>query len=358
MKLIQAKLRGTGPLIESNWFQLSTHLNQFHFSHPTQGTTFLRALQSLHPPFSCKEKHLFGDLPHYEKRGSHTRHIQAAKRTITLGVFGTTAELVTELGLLDQNLYETDRIEIGRRLDYSRWLNFVEISSSTRWKEIEADVLELIHPMERIHSQIYTEATSFIDGLKGSSRVKDEVAERLLYFLQDLENQQQNNALLRKTVDLIKRASHFQAARRLVFQRLPLLIYFNGQGNIAAPLIGHQSSSSKEPELLHYIKQKAAHLAPKTTAFVCYSKPVLEKLQAGIDLSILVSKETRRLEPIFLFDAPETNISAKEHTTLRQLIQETAQSYQCLYLSRSKNFFPPSETGRNYTCRDLALEKD
>ncbi|MFT5701328.1 MAG: hypothetical protein ACI8ZB_004219 [Desulforhopalus sp.] len=357
MKLIQTKLRGTGSLIETSWFQLSTHLNQFHFSNPEKGALFLRALQTLNPPFSCKEISPFAELPRHEQRGTHTRHIQAAKRTVSLGVFGAPPGLVTELGMLDQNLYETDRIEIGRRLDYSRWLNFVELSSSTRWKEIEPDVLRLLQPLKQTGSTHYDDANSLIMNLKGSDRIKGETASQLLFLLQELDIFQENKDLREETVALIERATHFQTAREVIIQRLPLLIYFNGQGDIAPPVsVTNTSPTHAHTELIQFAKKSGINIALSGNNVNDCSQSVVEKIQSGIQLSLLVSKESQKMDPIFLFDAPEINLPLHAHGQLRQLIQETAQSQQCFYLSRSKDFFLPADIGKSYSPRDLEIE--
>ncbi len=359
MKLIQAKLRGTGPLIESNWIQLSNHLNQFHFPLPENGSSFLRALQTLHPPFSCKETDSFAGLPHYEKSGTHKKHIHPAKRTIALGVFGATADLVTELGLLDDNLYETDRIEIGRRLDCSRWLNFVELSSSTRWKEIKESITQLLLPLQQIDAKHYGEAISIISNLQGSDRIVGEIAERFLFFLKDLKGQPENNVLLAETVTLINRAAHFQTAREVVLKRLPLLIYFNSQGDIAPPVTGEdQACADEHQELFRHSKKRGVNICSYKNPSEKNKLSVLEKIGSGIRLSRELSSELKRMDPIFLFDAPETNIPSDEHDKLRELIEATAQSQQCFYLSGTKDFFQPADTGKNYRSSELELKKD
>jgi len=359
MKLIQAKLRGTGPLLESNWFELSTGLNQFHFVDQQKGTAFLRALQSLHPPVSSKTTDPFKPLPHYEKRGAHTIHIEPAKRTIALGVFGATAILVKELGLLDQNLYETDRIEIGRRLDYSRWLNFVELSSSTRWEEVEAGVKELILPLQHYDADRYNNLLSRINDLKGSDRVKGDLASDLLSFFIFLTEQQKNAPLFQETVALIKRAAHFQTARTVVLKRIPFLIYFNNQGEVAAPISTELLLPIHEhQELFRLFEQTGINDSFSAKRANHQQLSSIEKLQAGIRLSLAISKELQRMDPIFLFDAPERNVAPAEYKELRHLIQETSQSHQCLYLSSTKHFFQQADTGRNYTCTQLELIRD
>lgn len=53
------------------------------------------------------------------------------------------AELAIFFGPFDPSLYELDQVEVGRRLDNSRWLNFVEISQSLKWSDI-SDKLHLL----------------------------------------------------------------------------------------------------------------------------------------------------------------------------------------------------------------------
>lgn len=359
MKLIQAKLRGTGPLLESNWFELSAGLNQFHFIDKHKGTTFLRALQTLHPLVTCEQTDPFKDLPHYEKRDAHTRHIQPAKRTIALGVFGATAKLVKELGLLDQNLYETDRIEIGRRLDYSRWLNFVELSSSTRWKEVEAGVKELLLPLQQTHLERYNNLLTQIKNLKGADRVKDDLASHLLSFFELLEEQQKNTILFEETVALVKRDTNFQTARTVVLKRLPFFIYFDSMGEIAAPISTEQLLPIHDHQELFQLIEKTGIIDSFSEDRVNQQKlSVIDKLRSGIRLSLTVSKELQRMDPIFLFDAPECGVDPTEYEELQHLIQETSQSHQCLYLSSTKNFFQQTDTGKNYNCSQLELIRD
>jgi len=359
MKLIQAKLRGTGPLLESNWFELSAGLNQFHFIDKQRGTVFLRALQTLHPLVSCKKTDPFRQLPHYEKRGAHTRHIQPAKRTIALGVFGATAELAKELGLLHQSLYETDRIELGRRLDYSRWLNFVELSSSTRWKEVEAGLKELLIPLQQTYPDRYNKMLTQISDLKGTDRVKDDLAGDLLSLFNFLTEQQKDTPLFEETVALIKRDAYFQTARTVVLKRLPFLIYCNSMGEVAPPISKEQLlPTHNQQELFQLIEQRKLTKPFLSKSANQHNLPLIEKIQGGIRLSLAVSKELQRSDPIFLFDAPERNVAPADHKELRHLIQETSQTHQCLYLSATKNFFQQTDTGKNYNCSQLELIRD
>ncbi len=349
MKLIQAKLRGTGPLLKSGWFQLSSGLNQFHFSNPVEGTHFLRALQTLHPLTSCSTTLPFQDLPHFEERGGYTRHIQPSKRTIALGVFAATAEIVGELGELDQNLYETDRIEIGRRFDYSRWMNFVELSSSNRWKDVGEQFKELLEFRPQLNQQIALDALDFTNSLKGSDRVKGEIAEKLVLFLQNLDESCKNLDLYHETLELIHRADHFQTAREILFRRLPLLIYFNSQGSIDSPVSTQLPSELNQHhnELYQYMEREGIE-TPKANG-----NTILARIKSGVELAISTSVIASRMPPIFLFDAPEISAPQADYNPLKDYIISIAKDYQCFYHCHNGDFFSPDQARKNYTSEDL-----
>ncbi|TKB10032.1 hypothetical protein [Desulforhopalus sp. IMCC35007] len=358
MKLIQAKLRGSGPVIRSSWFQLSAHINQFYFSESRTGTAFLRAIQTLHPPFSCKKKVPFALLPHFEQIGSHTRHIQPEKRTVVFGVFAATPDVVTELGKLDHNLYETDRIEIGRRMDNSRWLNFVELSSSTRWKEIDENMRVLMRPLKTAFPEKYQKSLAFMDSLKESDRVRGELADRLLLLLQSLGPEHQNNIEFQETTALIERAAHFQAAREIVYQKLPLMIYFNEYGEIAPPLTTKVDttivpSKTDHNEFWDYIKQYRPESSLLQQTVSTGNQSSLDRLRNGIHLATTVSKEFAMPTPIFLFDAPERHLNSDEQSALKTLIIQTAKSHQCIYRADSKSFFNSDAYDRSYSDSEL-----
>jgi hypothetical protein len=358
MKLIQAKLRGSGPVIRSGWFQLSAHLNQFHFPEKGTGTAFLRAMQTLHPPFSCKQKEPFALLPHVEQIGPHTRHIQPEKRTIAFGVFAATPDVVTELGKLDHNLYETDRIEIGRRMDNSRWLNFVELSSSTRWKEIDEEMRDLIMPQKTAFPEKYHKNIAFMNSLKESDRVSDKLAVRLLRLLQTLGPEHQDNLSFQETTELIERAAHFQAAREIVYKKLPLMIYFNEYGEIAPPPTTKVETTiapckAGHNELWDYITQYRPENPLLQQRVSTGRQSSIDRLRSGIDLATTVAKEFAIPAPIFLFDAPERHLSSNEQSALKTLITQTAESHQCIYRADSEYFFNNDAYSRSYSSSEL-----
>ncbi len=195
MKLIQARIRGFGTLEESRWFDLGPHLNLFQFTDqnrkdvPFLGKNFLRILQTINPTYELQTVKPFADFPKFTRQDGYTRRVIPTKRTVALAVFSATPKLVKELAAVSEWLYETDRIEVGRRLDYSRWINFVELASSTRWSEISADMLKLLGQAQRLTPNLATPPADIIQTLKPTDRIKNELQDQLAHWLQSLPSE-------------------------------------------------------------------------------------------------------------------------------------------------------------------------
>ena len=245
MKLIKARTRGLRTLTESSWFDLSPHLNLFQFpaqndqNGPKSGGDFLRILETINPSYACKKKQPFADLPKLTELGGYLKRVDPTKRTVALAVFSATPELVGHLTVAGDWFYETDRIEVGRRLDYSRWINFVELASSTRWSEISDDISSLIEKASGLSPDLASPPAEIICSLRPSDRIKDELQEELASWLKNLPSEIWDNSrqLLEKTITAVMRAEHFQIARDIVRNRLPLFV-----------VIGSCSPSSGPPE--------------------------------------------------------------------------------------------------------------
>ena len=223
MRLLQIKLRGLGSLPVTNWVTLSNNLTLLRFSDPQVGRQVLKAVQSLNPPYDCLSEQPFSDLPTEEVLASgYRRAVMPEKRTIVIGIFDTPSALVKDLGALTPPLYETDRVEIGRRLDYSRWINFVELASSSRWSEVAEDIRKLLHKYpdgSEAHAieRLIAEAVP-------SDRIKGAVAEELAAWLTTLEPRQSEIADYPDLFEKIHRARKFAEARELLALRLPQFI--------------------------------------------------------------------------------------------------------------------------------------
>lgn len=272
MRLLQIKLRGLGSLPVSNWVMLSNKLTLLRFSDPQIGRQVLKAVQSLNPPYDCLSEKPFSNLPVEEVLANgHHRAIAPEKRTIVIGIFDTPPALVKDLGAITPPLYETDRVEIGRRLDYSRWINFVEIASSSRWSEVSEDVRRLLHDYpdgsdtKAIH-RLMAEAVP-------ADRVKGAMAEELTAWLTTLEPRQSEIADYPDILEKVHRAGKFAEARELLARQLPQFLAVNSKD---VDHLAEQKSVKSDPLIPPVILIDCFDSAPPERT----NEPVPEKIGA------------------------------------------------------------------------------
>ena len=226
MRLRQLKIRGLGDLPVTGWLSLSTTITLLRFPDREVGRQALEAVQSLNPPFDCRLEQPFRNLPlETISANGYRRTISPEKRTIVFGIFDTPAVLVRELGAITPPLYETDRVEVGRRLDYSRWINFVELASSTRWSEVSEGVKMLL---QRI-SPSGTDAPAIhhlVSTTSPTDRVKGGLAETLAGWLAGLHPHEVESDDLDQLLEKVLRAKKFTQARETIAKRLPLFLRY------------------------------------------------------------------------------------------------------------------------------------
>jgi hypothetical protein len=227
MQLLKARLNGVGCLAQSNWFDLSPGLNLFHIPNTKLRQSFLRQLAAINPlsPFSCSEA--FGDLVATLDEGGNSRHLNPSKRTTALAVFAADPNLIVELGKIEAILDCVDRIEVGRRLDGSRWLNFVEIASACRWWEIDADVTQLLEGLHQHHPAIRQLGIDITAGLETSRRITDVLEKDLATWLSRVLEENtfvEYRPLAERVLHEVTRTSRVAEAKRLVVQKLPTFV--------------------------------------------------------------------------------------------------------------------------------------
>jgi hypothetical protein len=392
MKLIQAKIRGFGIFMESRWFDLNPHLNLFQFPEQKYGKDFLRILQTINPTNAIKSTKPFAEFPKYTEQDGHTKRINPAKRTVALAVFSATPSLVKELADIDQLLYETDRIEVGRRLDYSPWINFVELASSTRWSEISADIQTLLDQTRRIAPDRTSPVSDIIHSLKPTARVKDTLQDQLTNWLQNLppEIRESSAQLIDTTTTAVLRAEHFHAARNIVRNRLPLFVEV-GCSDLSP------DTHRQQIDLLHLISRRAEFLGRKSSkeeqifldelneqlATLQFSDIILRidrssagelqvvsdksyresaddplsllrQIEAQACLAVAFSRVSCRTEPILFFTGPEQSLPDTFYDKLADFIMKISNTCQCLYSFSDIDIFPKNITGRRYSAIDLA----
>ena len=250
MRLRQLKIRGLGTLPETGWLTLSPSITLLLFPHKNVGRQFLQTVQSLNPTFDCHTEKPFKDIPlETVSANGYRKMISPEKKTIVFGIFDTPPLLVTELGAITPPLYETDRVEIGRRLDYSRWINFVEIASSTRWSEVSEDIGNLLRSTnpgnfddQHIHRLVKQTAPT--------DRVKGTAAEELFSWLAGLRAHYPDLGSLDEIEEKVGRARKFSQARQLITQRLPQFLSMKSSQDPQLPSFEKTAGESQIPPIL------------------------------------------------------------------------------------------------------------
>jgi len=225
MQLLKFRIVGHPAIPASPWIEVGPGLNVLRTGQEG-AQALLRMLQTVNPPYALQHVNPFGDFPLSITHQTYSRKIIPAKKTVALALFAASPQLVAALAALDPLFYETGWIELGRRRDYSQWLNFVELSGSTRYSEIAATLASLL-------SLVGPEATGEADDLRaalaawrGSDRIKGQGALQLTAQLQALGAllPEEHRSRLDPCFRAIDRASHFSRAKEVVTARLPLFL--------------------------------------------------------------------------------------------------------------------------------------
>jgi|GEM_PF-1022890 len=405
MKLIKARIRGLDALTESRWFDLTPRLNLFQFPERSHGRNFLRILQTINPTYTVENVEPFADFPEYTEQDGYTKHVNPAKRTIALAVFSATPGLVKDLSAISDLLYETDRIEVGRRLDYSRWINFVELASSTRWSEISGDIETLMDAARRLDPNLVQPVSELIGSLKPADRIKAQIKYQLAHWLQDLppKIRQESGQRIETTLTAVQRVDYFDAARAVVRDRMPLFVVIGSSLASArdrnpkamasleqdSASFGHllqliaeraetigQKSASDERAFLRELNEQLSAVQPQSMMMrldksadgellLKNDKPgpratdgpmfSLRQMQAKACLAVALSKAAYKTEAILLFDEPEAGFPETLHQDLTDFVINISKTCQCLYAYSHADIFPKDAAGREYSAAELDM---
>jgi hypothetical protein len=374
MKLVKLKLRGLGEIPETDWFEISPGLNLIQVRTASRQAALIEALQTINPPYHCREFKPFADLPRQITSQGHARRVAPHKRTIVLGVFNSSPELVQELATISPLLYETDLIEVGRRLDYSRWINFIELASSTRWEEIASEISALIAKPGPLPGNVDT-LPNLLGTLAPTDRIKGAVMTELADAIEAAraDAAPADRAQLTDLLHRIRRAQHFAAARAVIKARLPLLaaVDLNRLPSWRFGSLFPQSSAHLPPTLcfllerlhsnlqasslptrndlltrLHQelscrqgrpevaVRQQQHHLAFGVPAAGHQLQPIdeldpLDRLDVCCRLITALSAVLLNNQPILLVSLPE-RMTEENRDRLAQLLMEPAKAGQCL----------------------------
>ncbi|SDO64655.1 hypothetical protein [Desulforhopalus singaporensis] len=339
MKLLQARTRGLHPVIQSRWFELSGKLNLFYFTDPAEGVRFFQALQTLNPPYCCDTVRPFADLAATTSWRGHKRKVVPAKRTVAIGIFDGGPGLARELGAISPPLYEIDRIEVGRRVDCSRWLNFVELASSVRWSSMAEEVQKLIEEIGPAAPETGATLHALTRNLRPGDRIKNQLADSLTALLTGLKNNCAENFSVDITAlqESAMRHGHFQRAREIVYRRLPLLVYIDDSC---------LSARSGPPFL------------PRSDNDWCtlpggHKASPIDRIKKMIDMGVRTSQRQNGGEPIFLLAPLDNSPDLLAPDELLDLIRTTAEKYQVLCLCSDQQFLEDIVAEKKYRDHQL-----
>lgn len=240
MQLIRCRVAGHFILQNSDWFTIHEKSTTITGPAGSGKSTLLKAMRSINPPFCQPDQAPFAAFPHYTSHGQHTRKVIPAKKTAVIAVFICDNALRNTLTAIDPVFIETDRIEVGRRLDNSRWLTYVEIAGSSRWSELAPE-------LEKLRQRYATATDDPILGpmwqqrerLAPTDRIKGELANHLhglLDRLASLARDEDDRALVQQARFIINRDSRCIKARQTTGEALPVFVYLREDELLSATI--------------------------------------------------------------------------------------------------------------------------
>lgn len=295
MKLIKLKLRGLGSTPVTNWCDLAPGMNLFTIPDTVARSAFIDAAQTINPPYDCRIVRPFRDFPTSVNQNGYTRHIQPHKRTIAIGVFSTSPNLVEILAVISSHFYEMDRLEVGRRLDYSRWLNYVELASSTRWSEVSEEMWSLFRRWGDDDPGIYR----LLQGFAPTDRITGRVMVQLADWIESMSSQMvgNENEQFGDLLTDVKRGGLFARAKKVTEGFLPYFFSIDLSQPIS-PYYRLSDENSLSFLLKTYLQRSLHSLAssePDDQQVARECNRALEQYCLGLPIRVEADKGTYRI---------------------------------------------------------------
>lgn len=253
MQLIRCRVAGHFILQNSDWF--TVHETRTTITGPAGSgkSTLLKAMRSINPPSCQPIQAPFADFPRYVSSGQYTRRVIPAKKTAVIGVFICDNPLRDKLSAIDPDFMKTDRIEVGRRLDNSQWVTYVEIAASSRWSELAPELAELRRRFpdsadDRVLGPLWRQCET----PAATDRIKGPLASRCNELLDQLAaraTDEEDRALVRQAGFIVNRDARFAAARQATRQALPVFVYLQEDELLSATIdVGRIAGKMRQEE--------------------------------------------------------------------------------------------------------------
>jgi hypothetical protein len=341
MEIAKFRIHGHRLVRDSQWLELHTGLNVLGSPITQACGGLIRALQTINPPCALEQTDPFHDFPRFEHRPTYTRWVIPAKKTAAIAIFNADPAMVHALTPYDQSFYEVDRIEVGRRRDLNRWLNFIEMVNASRWQ----DVLPLANTLVPLATDgpAASKLLSFIDGLDPKARLHGALLARVLAALEALAPGLDDHGqdLLRQACQVTALANRFALAKEEVLAQLPSFLLLQGDGTLPrGPSLTQVLSEGRarlqriEPEmadqLLRILTGKSTETAGQDWTVPVRALSTLapeQRLERVANALILLHKHLDKRSPILLIEpTPHSPFTAK----VLPILEELARSCQTI----------------------------
>ena len=226
MHLLQAKIRHLDSIGDSGWFRTESNLTILTGENRQIVSTILRILEALNPLYNINTRSPFLELPKTWQQGGYQRHVIPEKMTAIFGIYDSDPELVKTLSIIEEKLIETDKIEVGRRLDYSRWISFIGIPASARWSDMRKDMHQLKELLDNGSTPVIGNDDRFFNTCRETTRIRDEVSNQCRRWLRVNKSRipQSHAYLYEKCLEKVNVHERSKIAWKLVAEELPPLI--------------------------------------------------------------------------------------------------------------------------------------
>ncbi|WP_153306617.1 hypothetical protein [Desulfogranum japonicum] len=232
MNLLKFRIVGLLDIEFPSWLKVRTGVNVLRAGKGISPHRVLHMLQTINPPYEIKQVAPFDTLPQYTTYEHQKRRIIPGKKTVAIAIYSTQPSLVEELANIDQSLYATDWVEVGRRRDLSQWMSFVELSESGRWSEIAATLAEILDTVKEHTQPEIATLRQHLRSRHPTDRIKEDLAAELKQQLKVLQPfvAKELQTKFDTCLHIVGRAHRFQQAHQLVYSRLPLFLLVTIKG--------------------------------------------------------------------------------------------------------------------------------
>ncbi len=307
MVLSNIRVHGVGDVIDTQWFEVGNGLTNYLLPENFNRSGFLQAIQTVNPPYDCHEVQPFDDYPLIHRQGKYQKRVRPHRRTIAFAIFTAQPELVLQLSKITPDLYETDRIEVGRRMNYTRWINFVEIASSTRWSEIDVNIKKLLHDYP---GSVEAKLEDTLLSLRRTDRIKDEIRQDLdawLSTLLETTNQKSQREELEELQFTVQRQHHFIQAKNTIKKVLPTFHIINPDIPLSPSVQGHHQQSD------------------------------IEKIKGYITNLLANEQKLGNTNPVLLIDGPSLPLEPIMQRELLSYLKDLSTQCHCFYLQNEND---------------------